>query len=62
MNTAQKTQFLSDALNWAVIEQQWKLEAPDFIDRLFLIIAPMSNFEIGKEDISAHLKEQQPCL
>ena len=46
-----KPKFLADAFQWATTEGGMDINSPEFVKDLFQIIAPMSNFEIGEEDI-----------
>lgn len=49
-----KEKFLNDAFVWASGEGM-SIIADDFPKKLFMIVSPMSNFEISMSDIEKHL-------
>jgi hypothetical protein len=52
-----KEKFLKDAFDWFLYDKGEDIKSATFVDDLFMIIAPMSNFEISKEDIINYKEE-----
>ena len=53
-----KEKFLKDAFDWFINDKKEDIFSEEFTDKLFNIIAPMSNFEIGKEDVEEYREER----
>jgi len=53
-----KEKFLKDAFDWYIDDKKEDIFSEEFTDKLFNIVAPMSNFEIGKEDIETYRDER----
>ena len=55
MNSQDKRKFLKDAVTWAIVDMGWNIEDTDFHNKLFRSVSPMSNFEIGHDDIVKYI-------
>ena len=55
MDAQKMDKFLTDAVAWATNDKGWDVKGETFVHDLFMVVAPMSNFEIGTEDIEKFL-------